>query len=251
MARPPQSPKDLPPLVIPSQSQSSNNSPLKRQLSRSHLRSGSIGSNESSIHTGRADSPKARPPFTPSSTVMTPLSTTTTAYSAMTISTLPTPVSASNESRASPRSWNSDAALETPKEQCTDFASGMVTPKSAVEPRSDTHVPLHRRNVSESSSITGSIMDRGRPRKKSETGLKRTGSKKDKSAERRAFEHLPKGWRATDAVQMLEASETAALNRQAIQQAERFEVLRKIDVDSLSRVCPLDSPFTFSRSAPY
>lgn len=84
--------------------------------------------------------------------------------------------------------------------------------------------------------MTGSIMDRGRPRKKGETGLKRTASKRDKSAERRAFEHLPKGWKATDAVQMLDASETAALNRQAIQQAERFEILRKTDVDSLSRV---------------
>lgn len=80
-------------------------------------------------------------------------------------------------------------------------------------------------------------MDRGRPKKKGESGLKRTGSKRDKSAERRAFEHLPKGWKASDAIQSLDASEAAALNRQAVQQAERFEVLRKADVDSLSRVC--------------
>lgn len=234
-ARPPVSPKDLPPLVIPSNSQQSNNSPLKRQLSLSRLRSGSIGSNEP---TNRADSPKPKTPFTPSSTATTPLSTTTTAYSAMTISTLPTPVSATiTESRATPESWKSDATLDTPKEHPTDHAYSMSTPQSAVEYRSDASFSVHRRNVSDSSSLTGSIMDRGRPKKKGEIGLKRTGSKRDKSAERRAFEHLPKGWKASDAVQMLEASETAALNRQAIQQAERFEILRKTDVDSLSRVC--------------
>lgn len=79
-------------------------------------------------------------------------------------------------------------------------------------------------------------MDRGRPKKKSESGLKRTGSTKCKSAERRAFETLPKGWKATDAVQMLDTPETIALSKQAMQQAGRFEVLRKADVDSLSRV---------------
>lgn len=246
--RPPQSPKDLPPLVIPTHFQSSNNSPpLKRQLSLSRLRSGSISNSDSA---SRSDSPKPKTPFTPSSTVMTPLSTTTTAYSAMSISTLATPVSATAESRASPKSWKSDATLDTPKEQSTDFANGTATPQSAIEPRSDTTFSFHRRNVSDSSSMTGSIMDRGRPRKKGETGLKRTGSKRDKSAERRAFEHLPKGWKATDAVQMLDACETMALNRQAIQQAERFEILRKTDVDSLSRVSSPGSSLTQFGSGP-
>lgn len=229
----PVSPKNLPPLVIPSQPQPPNSSPMKRQLSLSRLRSGSIGSNEPST---RADSPKPKTPFTPSSSVMTPMSTTTAAYSAMTVSTLPTPLSATTESRASPQSWKSDATLDTPKEQPTDFVNNIATPQSAVESRSESSFS-HRRNVSDSASMTGSIMDRGRPRKKGDMGgLKRTNSKRDKSAERRAFERLPKGWKATDAVQMLDASEATALNRQAIQQAERFEVLRKTDVDSLSRV---------------
>lgn len=245
VARPPVSPKDLPPLVIPTHSQPSNNSPLKTQLSLSRLRSGSIGSNEP---TTRADSPKMKTPFTPSSAVMTPLSTTTTAYSAMSMSTLPTPVSVTAESRASPKSWRSDAALDTPKEQPTDLANNMATPQSAVEYRSESSFSMHRRNVSDSGSIAGSIMDRGRPKKKGEIGLKRTASKRDKSAERRAFEHLPKGWKATDAVQMLDASETAALNRQAVQQAERFEILRKADVDSLSRV---SDPGFWSESYPH
>lgn len=80
-------------------------------------------------------------------------------------------------------------------------------------------------------------MDRGRPKKKSDGGgPRRTGSTKCKSAERLAFENLPKGWKVADAVQMLDTSETIALNKQALQQAGRFEILRKVDVDSLSRV---------------
>jgi hypothetical protein len=78
-------------------------------------------------------------------------------------------------------------------------------------------------------------MDRGRPRKRSD-GIKRSASKASKSAERRAFETLPKGWKVTDAAQMLEQAERVALHKQAMQQAARFEVMRKEDVDSLSRV---------------
>ena len=83
-------------------------------------------------------------------------------------------------------------------------------------------------------------MDRGRPRKRSETCggtiLQRSSDKRSKSAERRAFEQLPKGWKASEAVKMLKPSETAALQKQALQQAARFEVLRKEDVDNLSKV---------------
>lgn len=83
-------------------------------------------------------------------------------------------------------------------------------------------------------------MERGRPRKRSEkvgaAPPKRTASKRSKSAERRAFEQLPKGWTASDAVKMMDQSEAAAVQKQALQQAARFEVLRKEDVDSLSWV---------------
>jgi hypothetical protein len=83
-------------------------------------------------------------------------------------------------------------------------------------------------------------MERGRPRKRSETAgaasLKRTASKRSKSAERRAFEQLPKGWKVSDAIKMMDQHEAAALQKQALQQAARFEVLRKDDVDNLSRV---------------
>lgn len=78
-------------------------------------------------------------------------------------------------------------------------------------------------------------MDRGRPKKRVEA-TKGTEAKKNRSAERRAFEHLPKGWKVSDAVKMLSSSETVALHEQALAQAERFEILRKSDVDRLSRV---------------
>lgn len=78
-------------------------------------------------------------------------------------------------------------------------------------------------------------MDRGRPKKRSE-GPKTTESKKSRSSERRAFETLPKGWKVPDALKMLSPSETTALHKQGLAQAERFEILRKCDVDRLSRV---------------
>ncbi|KAI3397930.1 hypothetical protein diail_10099 [Diaporthe ilicicola] len=231
----PQSPKNLPPLVIPIQTSSLPR--LTRQLSLSRLRSGSTGSAESSIRPARTEeSPKTRSPYTPHSASLTSNTPMSSAASSFTTSTLPTPVSGTAESRASPKPWKGEsnlAGLETPKDQGNDFVHNMTTPKSAVEPRSASSLASHRRNVSESGSIS-SIMDRGRPRKRND-GLKRSGSKTNKSAERRAFETLPKGWKVTEAAQMLEQAERAALHKQAMQQAARFEVMRKEDVDSLSR----------------
>ena len=233
----PQSPKNLPPLVIPVQTSSLPK--LTRQLSLSRLRSGSTGSAESSIRPARTDdSPRTKSPYTPHSaslTANTPMSSAPS--STFSNSSLPTPVSGTTESRASPKPWKGEgsvAGIETPKDQGTDFVQNMATPRSAVETRSASSFS-HRRNVSESGSVTASIMDRGRPRKRND-GLKRSASKTSKSAERRAFETLPKGWKVTDAAQMLEQAERAALHRQAMQQAARFEVMRKEDVDSLSRV---------------
>lgn len=236
----PQSPKNLPPLVIPVQTSSLPK--LTRQLSLSRLRSGSTGSAESSIRPARTEeSPRTRSPYTPHSasiTASTPMSSAPS--STFSNSSLPTPVSGNTEPRASPKPWKGEgnlAGLETPKEQGTEFVQNMATPRSAVEPRSASSFSTHRRNVSESGSVTASIMDRGRPRKRND-GLKRSASKTSKSAERRAFETLPKGWKVTDAAQMLEQTERAALHKQAMQQAARFEVMRKEDVDSLSRVSP-------------
>lgn len=240
----PQSPKNLPPLVIPVQTSSLPK--LTRQLSLSRLRSGSTGSAESSIRPSRTEeSPRTRSPYTPHSaslTASTPMSSAPS--STFSNSSLPTPLSGNTESRASPKPWKGEgnpAGLETPKDQGTEFAQNMATPRSAVEPRSASSFSTHRRNVSESGS-TASIMDRGRPRKRND-GIKRSASKTSKSAERRAFETLPKGWKVIDAAQMLEQAERAALHKQAMQQAARFEVMRKEDVDSLSRVSPVTSHY--------
>ncbi|POS78038.1 hypothetical protein DHEL01_v203571 [Diaporthe helianthi] len=229
----PQSPKSLASLVIPVQTSSLPK--LTSQLSLNRLRSGSTGSAESSIRPARTDeSPRTRSPYTPHSaslTANTPMSSAPS--STFSNSSLPTPVSGTTEPRASPNPWKEEVnttSHETPKDQGTDFAQNMATPRSAVEPRPACSFS-HRRNVSESAT---SIMDRGRPRKRGE-GLKRSASKTSKSAERRAFETLPKGWKVTDAAQMLEQAERAALHKQALQQAARFEVMRKEDVDSLSR----------------
>jgi len=168
-------------------------------------------------------------------TPYTPLSASAllaTPKSAVTSATLPTPVSASLETRASPKPWpETNYAVATPKEGTTDVNA---TPKAETEPRTVPHVTLgHRRGQSES----GSIMERGRPRRRGELlGLKPSASKRSKSAERRAFETLPKGWKTTEAPSVLCDMELASLQKQAMQQAAKFEVLRKDDVDSLSKV---------------
>ncbi|AEO63453.1 7f455a21-5272-4de5-a6c9-1c9e6fadcb02 [Thermothielavioides terrestris] len=234
--RQPMSPKNLAPLVIPTSSAAAPH--LMRQPSLNRLRSGSTPADVPSRAARVEDSPRVKTPFTPmSASLTTPRSAATTV---MTASTLPTPLSAPPlsapvEHRASPRPWEkppSSTAAPTPEGTTPEPA---VTP--AAEPSDQVHsiTSGHRRHQSES----GSIMERGRPRKRSETGaastLKRTGSKRSKSSERRAFEQLPKGWKASDAVNMLSPPEVAALQKQALQQASRFEVLRKEDVESLSR----------------
>ncbi|KAK3326343.1 Up-regulated during septation-domain-containing protein [Apodospora peruviana] len=229
--RQPLSPKSLTPLVIPPVNSAAPR--LTRQISLSRLRSGSTPIEPTLRSAKTDDSPKARTPFTPlSAALSTPRSAAT---STLTTSTLPTPISAPVESRSSPKPWEriaNYAVVGTPKETGPDVFS---TPKAEpTEPRSASTIG-HRRNQSES----GSIMERGRPRKRNDSNggsiLKRAESKRSKSAERRAFEQLPKGWKATDAMNMLSQGEVAALQKQALQQAARFEVLRKEDVDNLSR----------------
>ncbi|CAM1501097.1 Fc.00g102590.m01.CDS01 [Cosmosporella sp. VM-42] len=208
--------KHLPPLVIPSRNSPSPQ--LRHQLSHSHFRSGSDG-----LRTTRIDqSPRSRTPFTPNTSISdlsTPMSAST---NIMSCSTLPTPISAPimESQRSSPKPW--DGRCTTP------VSADAITPARG-----------HRRGASESSN--SSIMDRGRPRKRSEVRnnngplLKRVDSKRSKSAERKAFEHLPKGHRIADAAANIESSELAKLQKQAFGQVERFEVLRTEDVESLSK----------------
>ncbi|KAI1211670.1 uncharacterized protein F4807DRAFT_450835 [Annulohypoxylon truncatum] len=224
----PLSPKDLAPLTIPTQSGPIPR--LARQLSFSRL----INKDkepESVLKPARTDdSPKTRTPFTPASTsITTPMSASTN----MTTSTLPTPLSAPAECRASPRPWERLGSI-TPVLESQPF-NDCTTSKAESETRAIL-IPSHRRGHSES----GSIMDRGRPRKRSDgTPIggthKRDTSKRSISAERRAFEVLPQGWKSTDAVKNLDASEVAYLHKQALGQVLRFEVLKKDDVESLSK----------------
>ncbi|KAI0383225.1 hypothetical protein F5Y04DRAFT_269966 [Hypomontagnella monticulosa] len=232
--RQPLSPKDLAPLTIPSQSGSLPR--LARQLSLNRLRSKDTQP-EPSIRSARTEgSPKMRTPYTPASTsATTPMSATTN----MTTSTLPTPVSAPAECRASPKPWERLGAT-TPSVSTQQNVDPMATPKAESETQTRANlVPSHRRGQSES----GSIMDRGRPRKRSDgtpiggnvTTHKRSASKRSLSAERRAFETLPQGWKATEAAKNMDSAEVAYLQKQALGQALRFEVLKKDDVESLSK----------------
>lgn len=85
------------------------------------------------------------------------------------------------------------------------------------------------------------MMDRGRPRKRAEVRnnngplLKSNETKRTMSCERRAFEELPKGWKPSEAIHKLNANDVMALQKQALGQAERFEVLKVEDVDALSK----------------
>ncbi|KAK4203797.1 Up-regulated during septation-domain-containing protein [Triangularia verruculosa] len=233
--RQPLSPKNLAPLVIPPSTSAVPR--LARQISLSRLRSGSTPVDVPIRSAKTDDSPKVRTPFTPFSAALTPASAATTA---MTNSTLPTPVSAPMsapiEHRASPKPWErvtNYAVVGTPKEGSPDPSA---TPKAEINDETPQAPQGHARNVSD----TGSIMERGRPRKRSDLTVigavkRRAESKRSTSAERKAFEQLPKGWKASEAVNMLSPVEAAALHKQALQQAARFEVLRKDDVDNLSR----------------
>ncbi|KAJ4420146.1 hypothetical protein N0V85_000711 [Neurospora sp. IMI 360204] len=230
-ARQPLSPRNLTPLVIPTLSSATQR--LHQKTSCSRLRAGTTPV-DSTIRSARfEDSPKARTPFTPLSAISS--APRSAATSAGTASTLPTPISASTDIRSSPMPWDKvDNHVPNSSIECTHGFPSALGPGIADSPQSISNIG-HKRSQSE----TGSIMERGRPRKRSETCgatvLKRSCSKRSKSAERRAFEQLPKGWKASDAVKMLKPGETAALQKQALQQAARFEVLRKEDVDNLSK----------------
>lgn len=85
-------------------------------------------------------------------------------------------------------------------------------------------------------------MDRGRQRKRTEprqdhgSQLKNCEASSEKSSERKAFEQLPSGLRPKDVNAGIDSEEIAALHKQALGQAERFEVLKTRDVEALSKV---------------
>lgn len=134
-------------------------------------------------------------------------------------STLPTPVSAPvvDSHRASPRPWEA------------------YNPPSTSSDRLQSDNNSHRRNISESANI----MDRGRPRKRGDARsppmTKPQDPKQPKSAERRAFEELPQGMKVSEAADKLSQNDMMTLYKQALGQAERFEILKAEDVEALSK----------------
>ncbi|OAA71548.1 hypothetical protein ISF_02099 [Cordyceps fumosorosea ARSEF 2679] len=194
----PSSPRKLAPLVIPPHDALAPL--LKSKHSSSQLRSGSTPPSDQP-RSGRGD---AGTPtigrLTPASTPDLSMPRSATATEATT-STIPTPVSAPLvDQRSSPHATYEDVG-------------------QAQNPFG------HRRAGSEPSNM----MDRGRPSKRNEKTCK------TKSSERRAFEELPAGWKPCEAMSKLNANDVVVLHKQALGQAERFEVLRVEAVDALSK----------------
>ncbi|KXJ91094.1 Up-regulated during septation-domain-containing protein [Microdochium bolleyi] len=249
MSRAALSPKDLTPLVIPMQG--ATLPPSSHVLSPpSRTRAGTTPQDQSKRM---------------STTPYTPMTASTFAYtprSAMTTSTMPTPISAPADARSSPEPWGDRQGVAsiavvtkppletvvTATKPSVELLHQRSAPALSFHTRSGSASVLtnqnrsgsavgHRRNQSD----TGSIMERGRPRKRADGTLisgkpsMRSSSRQSRSAERRAFEELPRGWKPNDARSHLDSTEINTLQRQAEDQAMRFDILRKEDVDRLSQ----------------
>ncbi|KAG5926295.1 hypothetical protein E4U42_003442 [Claviceps africana] len=152
---------------------------------------------------------------------------------------------------------NSSALLSAPGMEClcvspnnwdsTGFRSAQIDRRqmpATPDGRGNGTCHVHLRGRSESSNIG---TDRGRSRyqinHRNNSGPLLQGNnesnqghkKREISLERRAFEELPKGWKPAEASCKHSASDLFALQKQALEQAERFEVLRIDDVDALSK----------------
>lgn len=151
---------------------------------------------------------------------------------------------------------------ELPPKPTTDFISTPVS-ASVMECRGDFghfwDLPLPPMSRSEDASRVaspygharapsepGNIMDRGRPRKRTEKSSnsplwKCQDAGESVNVERKAFEELPKGTTAATAPEKHSRKDLAALKKQATCQAEKFEVLKLNDVEMLSKVSWLQS----------
>lgn len=145
------------------------------------------------------------------------------------------------ESRRSP---NVGGPLPTPLSAISNPFSA-ASPSSAIEhrgsPKIERRDPIashasHNRNLSESS-----VMDRGRPvRRGSKRSRSRTTSEATNLDEPAPDNwQLPKGMRVADASRRMQDAEKETLYKQASAQAEKFEVMNKRDVASMSRVSSL------------
>lgn len=219
----------LQPLVIP---RAYTASPMLQSLgSDTKPRSDSTPPTSSS-RFGRMDiSPMSHHRITPSTSTPDLSCPKSANMNTATVITLNTPVSApiAEPQRAFPGTGATPTATSANKERCpiSQTPDGLRRPPNLG----------HRRGVSDSSSM----MDRGRPRKRTEirpnnaVTIKGSDHKRPKSAERRAFEELPTGWKPSEATQVMQPDDLLALQKQAFGQAERFEVLKVEDVEALSK----------------
>ncbi|KAI5462449.1 Up-regulated during septation-domain-containing protein [Mariannaea sp. PMI_226] len=215
----PPSPKQLTPLVIPKPDFVAPRLRHQKSLNQFSGRS-------DSFRKARTDgSPRSRTPLT------TPSSSLPDLISPKSASTVGTP----------------GAGLVTPVSApimgCRTASPSLMDDRYThpAIPEQPTIVKGHHRGESEPSGI----MDRGRPRKRSESRqnigpfIRRSESKRSKSTDQStiqaAFEQLPLGIKPSEVTEKLGPNEISMLQKQALAQVERFEVLRPVDVELLSR----------------
>ncbi|KAM3075153.1 hypothetical protein ACMFMG_007393 [Clarireedia jacksonii] len=265
--RQPISPRTLTPLVIPTRN---GNSPQRVQLNTSSCPLKSPPPPEVPPKSARLleQSPFFhKSPFTPSSSTSVstaPTSITNTPNTPAEGRSSPKPWLATG--RSSPKPWiNLLSGRSSPKlsnGSSTTFNQQNANGSTTTLPQSSTQrdppaghfrnqsetvainqqrtqglhrTPSHRRGGSESGT---SIMDRGRPKKRTDgSPIKSIPSKKvaPTSEEQLAFDYLPQGVRPTQASTKLTVQEMETLRRQALGQVTQFEVLNPRDVDALSR----------------
>jgi hypothetical protein len=185
-------------------------------------------------------------PTRPLSPILSPTATPTTAVPALTAPELSpieippkvppksSPPKDGNLTPSKPKSKTikrspSKSALR-PKEQPSAPGSTSSSPRTgSVDRKSPSDGPVQCEQTNES-SIDTSVINRGRPVKKSKKS-------KDLSSEQEPDGwKLPTGIKTLEAAQILPESERDMLRKQACGQVERFEVLRSKHVNTLSKV---------------
>jgi hypothetical protein len=122
---------------------------------------------------------------------------------------------------------------------------GRSSPNPLTTPlRCDSPAQGRSRTLTRDVESSTPILDRGRPTRRAGGETRninhRTRSGKTSQAEaHKASEHLPKGYRADDAVRKFSNSHITLLQREATRHTEKFEVLAYKDVERLSKVCAL------------
>lgn len=137
---------------------------------------------------------------------------------------LPTPVSALSASFTFGSPSTALDSRSSPRSEKRDPLASCPTPKKELQ-------AAHGRNMSESS-----VLDRGRPvRRSSKRQKTRACSENDNEQAVVDNWKLPSGLRLPEASESLSKADRTLLHKQARDQADKFEVLSKRDVTSMSR----------------